>query len=374
MTYGAKSEMPSNPRLRAFYERVRNQCLCPLWQVQTYDAPSGKIRPWLWPWESLRENMLEACEIVALGGDDGAARRVLTLANPTQTAGPWPTGTLTAACQLVLPGEEAPSHRHSMAALRFIIEGSGGYTIVDGEPLSMQPGDFILTPSWTWHGHAHEGIGKMLWLDILDVPLVRSLDWQFYEEYSEPRSLQLPEKPPDDSLRRYGNRSMLPTWTGKPNVPYSPLFSYKWTSTRESLYRLTECEASPYEGYALRFTNPFTGGPVMPTISASMHLLTARQQTKARRSLANYIHHAVEGSGHSVIDGQRFDWKQHDTFCVPTWCWQEHAAGSNDAILFTCQDEPVLQALALYREEAYGGDGHQKYLNTFTGERPVQKS
>ena len=342
----------SNPRLEAFYGRVRKQSLCPLWQTQTYDAPTGKIRPWLWRWDTLRENMLEACEIVPLGGDDGAERRVLTLANPTQTAGPWPTRTLIAACQLVLPGEEAPSHRHTMAALRFIIEGSGGYTIVDGEPLSMEPGDLILTPSWSWHGHAHEGMGPMLWLDVLDVPLVRSLDSQFYEEYSEPRSLQEPEKRPDESAH----------------------FSYKWTQTRESLDRLKESEPNPYEGYALTFTNPFTGGPVMPTISCSAHLFTSGQRTKSRRSLANYIHHVVEGSGYSIIDGQRFDWKQHDTFCVPTWCWQEHVAGSEDAVLFTCQDVPVLKALGLYREQTYGGDGHQQALSMFSGELPEQDS
>jgi gentisate 1,2-dioxygenase len=154
-----------NSRLQEFYERVNKDCLRPLWLVQTYDAPSGRVRPWMWPWHVLRKDMLEACEVMPVGGENGADRRVLTLANPTMEGRPWPTRTLTAACQLVLPGEEAPSHRHNMAALRFIIEGQGGYTIVDGEPLSMEPGDFILTPSWTWHGHAQEGAGPMLWLD-----------------------------------------------------------------------------------------------------------------------------------------------------------------------------------------------------------------
>ena len=329
----------SNARLQAFYEKVRKQALCPLWQAQTYDAPTGKIRPWLWRWETLRATMMEACEIVSLGGEGGAERRVLTLANPTQTAGTWPTRTLTAACQLVLPGEEAPSHRHTMAALRFIIEGSGGYTIVDGEPLSMQPGDVILTPAWAFHGHAHEGLGNMLWLDVLDVPLVRSVDSQFYEEYTQPRSLQRPEKRLDES----------------------GLFSYKWTETREALYRVQEC-------HTVTFKNRLTQGPVMPTINASMQLLKAGQRTEARRSLGNYIHHVVEGSGYSIIDGQRFDWNQHDTFCVPTWCWQEHAAGSGDAVLFTCDDRPVLETLGLYREETYPGEGHQQTLSTFTGE------
>ncbi len=359
-------------RVKAFYERVHEQCFHPLWLAENTDAPRGDIRPWMWSWKILRENMLEACEIMPLGGDQGADRRVLTMANPTMERGFGPTRTLTAACQLVLPGEEAPSHRHTMAALRFIIEGHGGYTIVDGEPLSMEPGDFILTPSWTWHGHTHEGSGKMLWLDVLDVPLVRSMDWQFYEEYSEPRRLQKPEKPRDDSLKRYGTGSVLPTWMGRPNVPYSPLFSYKWDDTKAALYRLTDYEPSPYEGYALTFMNPFTGGPVMPTIGSSMHLLTAGQRTKARRATTNHIYHVAQGSGYSILDGQKFEWQEHNTFSVPTWCWQEHAAGSQDVILFECSDAPVLQSLALYREEAYGENGgHQQVTGTFDGRRPV---
>src|SRR5579885_2199782 len=297
----------TDARLEAFYERVDRQGFHPLWLNQPTSGPKGDVRPWLWPWSVLRPNMLEACDVMPLGGEDGAAeRRVLTLKNPSMQRGPGPTRTLTAACQLVKPGEEAPSHRHSMAALRMIIEGEGGYTIVEGEPLSMEPGDFILTPAWTWHGHAHGGSEIMMWLDVLDVPLVRGMDWQFQEEYSQPKSLQKADKPRDDSLKRYGTGSVLPTWMGTPNVPYSPLFSYKFKDTREALYRLTAYEPSPYEGYALTFTNPFTGGPVMPTIGASMHLLAAGQKTKARRLTTNAIYHVVEGSGSSVLDGQRF--------------------------------------------------------------------
>src|SRR5262245_26365338 len=114
--------------LEAFYKRVRSHALKPLWLFETFDAPTGKVRPWMWPWELLRGNMVEACEVMPLGGEDGAARRVLVLVNPTMDGKPWSARTLVAACQLVLPGEVAPSHRHSMAALRFIIEGTGGYT------------------------------------------------------------------------------------------------------------------------------------------------------------------------------------------------------------------------------------------------------
>ncbi|HLY67556.1 MAG TPA: cupin domain-containing protein, partial [Chloroflexota bacterium] len=245
-------------------------------------------------------------------------------------------------------------------------EGQGGYTVVDGEPLTMEPGDFILTPSWCWHGHAHEGSTNMLWLDVLDVPLVRGMDWVFYQEYAEPRQLQPSEKSRDDSLRRYGTGSVLPTWMDRPNKPYSPLFSYKFKATREALYRLTDMEPSPYEGFAVTYTNPFTGGPVMPTIGASMHLLTSGQHTKARRATTNSIFHVAQGSGFSILGGQRFDWRQGDTFCVPNWIWQEHAAGEKDAILFQANDVPVLKSLALFYEEKYeDNDGHQPVTGAF---------
>jgi gentisate 1,2-dioxygenase len=236
----------------------------------------------------------------------------------------------------------------------------------------MEPGDFLLTPAWTWHGHAHEGTEHMLWMDVLDEPLVTTMNWQFQDEYSLPRSLQPPSKPRDDSLRRYGMGTFLPTWVGRPDVPYSPLFSYKWASTRENLYRLTDLEPSPYDGYALRYSNPFTGGPVMPTISAAMHLLTAGQRTQARRTTASAIYRVVQGSGHSVLDGLRFDWQAGDIFSVPTWCWQEHAASAEgDAILFAASDLPVVQSLGLYLEEAYADDGHQPMTGTFDGTVPA---
>ncbi len=356
---------PPDARLQAFYERVDKECFHPLWLTENFDAPTRDVRPWLWPWKILRASMLEACEVMPLGGDEGAERRVLSMRNPS-LRGPGPMRTLTAACQLVKPGEEAPSHRHTMAALRFIIEGNGGYTIVDGEPLSMDPGDFILTPSWTWHGHMHEGTEYMLWLDVLDVPLVRTLDLQFYQEYSEPRSLQAPEKPRDDNLRRYGTGSVLPTWMDRKPKPYSPLYSYKFGPTREALYRLTDGEASPYEGFALTYVNPFTGGPVMPTIGASMHLLTSGMRTRAHRDTANRLFHVAQGRGYSILDGQRFEWEKGDSFCVPTWCWQEHAAGSEDAILFEANDRPVLDSLALYYDvKLEDHDGQQEVTGTF---------
>jgi hypothetical protein len=59
--------------------------------------------------------------------------------------------------RLLLPGEIAPSHRHTASAILLIVEGRGAYTSVDGERTPMEPGDFVITPSWTSHDHGNPG-------------------------------------------------------------------------------------------------------------------------------------------------------------------------------------------------------------------------
>lgn len=355
--------------LQELYAEVERQALRPHWLYENETAePRADVRPWLWRWENLRATLLKAGEIVPVG-EGGADRRSLGMKNPSLRDGRGATRTLASAVQLVYPGEEAPSHRHTNAALRFIIEGSGAYTIVDGEPVSMEPGDFLLTPSWCWHGHAHEGSGPMMWLDVLDSALISGLDWRFYEEYSKPRRLQPASEVRDSSVQRYGVGSLLPLTARKPAVPHSPLFSYKWAQTREALGRLTEADASPFDGWALAYSNPTAGGPVMPTIDCSIHLLPAGSTTRAHRHTTNTIYHVVQGSGYSIVDGVRFDWQHADTFCVPNWCWHEHAAGpGQEAILFAASDAPVLQALNVYREQTFEANGgHQATTDVFSG-------
>jgi gentisate 1,2-dioxygenase len=352
--------------LHAFYAEAERQWLHPHWLREgSGSEPRADVRPWLWGWQQLRACMLTAAEVMPVG-DEGAERRAMTMTNPSLNGRPATTRTLVSAIQLVYPGEEAPSHRHTNAALRFIIEGDGAFTIVDGQPISMDPGDFVITPSWSWHGHAHEGAGPMLWLDVLDAPLIGAMDWRFYEEW-DAHALQPAEAPRDAVLRRYGAGGLLPAVGRQPGTSYSPLFSYKWAPTREALARLSEDDADPFDGRGLYYTNPCTGGPVMPTIDASIHLLPAGHRTRAHRHTTNTIYHVAEGSGHSIVGGVRFDWQRSDTFCVPNWCWHEHAAGSDgDAVLFAASDAPILQALGVYREQAYAAnEGHQTVSETF---------
>jgi gentisate 1,2-dioxygenase len=108
-----------------------------------------------------------------LTSPEAVERRVLSLVNPSARSpeDKATTRNISAALQILLPGESARPHRHSMNALRFVLEGRGAITVVNGKPCPMEEGDLILTPAWTWHEHVHRGEKPIIWLDTLDVPL-----------------------------------------------------------------------------------------------------------------------------------------------------------------------------------------------------------
>jgi gentisate 1,2-dioxygenase len=337
--------------LDAFQEAVRAEDLEPLW-LQTgallTPEPVTPIQPYVWAWGTVRARMLQAGELMPLG-KEGADRRVLALKNPGARMGLATTQTIAAAVQLVHPGELAPAHRHTAAAIRFIIEGHATITIVDGEPCTMAPGDLILTPNWTWHSHVNEGDGPILWLDALDAPVVMALNQMFYQEY--PTAQQPFTKSRDDSLQRYGG-ALLPTWE-RPTHAWSPLLSYKWDQTEARLRSLAQVAGSPFDGIALSYTNPFTGGPVLPTLGCQVQMLRPGERTRAHRHTSSAVYHVVRGEGATTINGRRFAWRRGDVLALPTWAWHEHenTSSSDAAFLFAVTDEPLLRALDLYREE-----------------------
>lgn len=339
----------------AFYQELPQYGMGALWKVMASaltPEPRVKSVPALWRWQDVRRLILRAGELMTA---EEAERRVVMLLNP----GLPPernsiTGTLYAGIQLILPGEVAPTHRHAPAATRFVIEGEGAYTVVNGEKGIMGKGDYLTTPNWTWHDHGNEGSEPVLWLDGLDIPLVTSLDAIFFEEFPEER--QPVVRPVDDSIRRWGS-NLRPTWQQSFGL-YSPVLNYRWRASRDALHGLREDEGSPYDGIIMEYVNPRTGGPTLPTMAAYLQLLRRDEHTKTHRHVASTVYHVAEGGGHSVIAGQRFDWQEGDTFVVPAWAWHEHASAGGEAVLFSFSDRPVLQAFGLDREQALEA-GHQ---------------
>lgn len=336
-----------------YYARVEKECFRPLWTRPDPPAePLALVRPWIWRYRSAYDLLIEAGEHLGLGGEGGIDRRVLVMSNPSSPER-FATRTLSGAIQLVHPGEEAPSHRHALAALRFIIGGNGGSTVVDGVPVPMEPGDLVLTPSWSWHGHAHHGTETMVWLDVLDAPLVGLLDVGFYQEFDTPKRLQPAETGSELTNISATAGDLAPT-SSHGGGGRQPLLRYGFEAAMEAFARLQAEHPSPNGTYELTYTNPVDGGPVLVTIDAGMRLLTPGSRTVPHRDTANRIYHVARGSGHSIVDGERLEWDFGDSFCVPSWCTEEHGCDDQGAVLFVASDAPTKAALSLYRARAGG--------------------
>jgi len=340
----------------SFHQLIHQNHMYGLWEIasQMTPQPRPEAVPYQWKW-SLLERVVKESSIAVPVGDE---RRAMQLFNPGLN-GQWATTTtLIAAVQVLLPGEIARAHRHSPSAIRFIMQGNGAYTAVEGEKVVMREGDLVLTPNWQWHDHGNETQETVVWMDGLDVPLAKALNAIFFEMGSERRAPET--KPVNGSQALYGHGRLSPTWV-KEAPKFSPLMIYPWEQTLEALHALRSRDGSPYEGIALEYTHPLTGGPVIPTIGCRVQLIRRGERLKARRVAGSAVFCVAQGSGRSIIDGKRFDWTKGDIVALPSWALHEHAsAGAEDAILFSIHDRPVMEALGFYREEALAENGgHQ---------------
>jgi gentisate 1,2-dioxygenase len=335
------------PERRAFYDRIAPANLAPLWEKLhslVTAEPVSPCLPAVWHYDrDVRPCLMEAGRLITA---KEAQRRVLILENPGLSGRSSITHSLFAGLQLILPGEVAPSHRHSQSALRFIIEGEGAYTAVDGERTTMRPGDFVITPSWTWHDHGNETDRPMVWLDGLDVPLVSLLDASFAEPGSA--DVQAVTRPEGDSGARFGNNLMPVDW--RPQVKTSPVFNYPYERTRQSLSTLARNEdPDPYHGHKLRYVNPASGDWAMPTIGTFVALLPKGFSTLPCRSTDGTVFVAVEGRGETRVGDTVLHWQPRDIFVVPSWMPTSHRADT-EAVLFSFSDRPVQEKLGLWRE------------------------
>jgi gentisate 1,2-dioxygenase len=362
--------------MEAFYKEINAKSFDALWRQHGPPTPgaadaAAPYKPHLWRWRDMEPFLYRAMELVKPSHED--QRRVLTLNNPNVLPMHGATHTISGAVQVVLPGEIAPSHRHTMAAIRFVMKGKGAVTFIDGEGCSMNPGDLILTPGWTYHGHINQGDGPMIWMDSLDVPLVSMLRQGLYEEY--PDQLFPADRPVDDSLHRYGRGHLKPVWD-KHEGPISPLLSFPWEQTERALRELAESDSSPFDDVAFEYTHPTTGGHVLPTIGCWIQMLKPAARTQAHRHSSVSVYHVFRGSGHTVIDVVQMEWEEGDFFAIPPYAWHEHhnPSKSDEAVLFSTNDIPVLEALNLYREQPYvEHGGHQPVTGKYEDAAPTPR-
>jgi gentisate 1,2-dioxygenase len=360
-----RANVEDTPELLAYYDELDQHHAGALWTV------ANKIEPWqpvsqsvpvVWRYQALRAHVLRSLALVT---PEKAGRRVIYLNNPGRRDVSAAVGWLYAGLQVMNPGEVASSHRHSASAIRFIMEGTGAYTVVDGHKMTLGANDFVLTPNGTWHEHAVAPDGTpCIWQDGLDIPFVNAMEANFYEVH--PDLSQAVTYPVNDMTKTWGNPGLTPG-SGNWTRGYSPMFKYEWLPTYDALTKYASCsDGSPFDGVLMEYVNPTTNGPVMRTLGASMQLLRPGEHTQAHRHTGSFLYHVAKGRGHSIINGQRYDWQERDIFCVPSWAWHEHVNGSasDDACLFCLSDLPVMRALGLYREQAFGDNGGHQPLTT----------
>jgi gentisate 1,2-dioxygenase len=306
----------------SFHQRLKEQNAAPLWEALARlipPEPKTRVLPALWRYSELRPLLMEAGRLITA---QQAERRVLMLQNPGLGGESQITQSLYAGLQLVMPGEVTGTHRHTASALRFIIEskGDGAYTAVNGERAAMHPGDFIVTPSWTYHDHGNLTDDPVVWLDGLDVPIVNLFDTSFSEPHPQ------------------GNQAVS-------RGDGAPAFRFSYSQARETVDRMHRSgPVDPRHGVKWQYPS------AIPAIAAFLQLLPAGFRGQPYRATDATVCCVTEGSGRSRIGESVIEWREHDIFTIPSWQFAAHETDA-DAVLFSFSDRPAQQALGLWRED-----------------------
>ncbi|EHP41088.1 gentisate 1,2-dioxygenase [Cupriavidus basilensis OR16] len=343
------NEPEGNPLPAEFRAVLRERALAPLWDflkgVLPHGRPAGVTRPHRWRYADVRPLLLDAGRLVPV---EKAERRVLVLSDPGRGADAMSaTGTLYAGIQLLLPGETAPTHRHSPSAARIVIEGRGGFTVVNGHRCEMEAGDVILTPGGQWHDHGHDGTEPVTWLDVLDLPVFTAAESAYAEAGIPGCNDEDPLMTLTSDFQRQGFR---PAVACRRANPY-PMLRYPWRAARAALLRLADV-AGQDEGAALEYVNPETGDSCLPMLGFTAMMLAPGQAWQAPLNSASAVFHVIEGNGESQVDDHTFDWMAGDTFSATTFARISHrcAEGGRPAFLIRVDDTPLQRKLGFYQE------------------------
>jgi gentisate 1,2-dioxygenase len=332
---------------KEYYERIDKYGMTPLWKVMASvvtKEPVTRCKPAIWHFDDIKRLVLESGGLITA---EEAERRVLILENPGLRGESRATNTLFAGVQMILPGEVAPAHRHVSSAIRFVLDGEGAYTAVEGEKAYMAPGDFVITANWAPHDHGNTSDQPMLWLDVLDFPQVNFFEASFAEQFES--ATQPTSRGDGDSLAFYGSGVLPDGSPARPNA--SPVINYTYARTRPIVARMAKAgDIDRRHGARVRYANPVTGGPVLPTMGAYLALLPAGFKGEPYRSTDGAVFVCAEGTGTTAVDGEVLEWGPWDVFVVPPWKRYSHTA-AKDSVLFSISDRPSQEALGIWRED-----------------------
>jgi gentisate 1,2-dioxygenase len=332
---------------QAYYDKISKFHMTPLWEVLkdlVTKEPKTNLQPAVWKFPDVKKLILEAGDVISA---EEAERRVLVLENPGMAGKSRITNSLFAGVQLIMPGEIADAHQHSASAIRFVLEGEGAYTAVEGEKSQMKHGDFIITANWAPHDHGNPGKEPVIWLDVLDMPTVNHFEASFSNHFDE--KMQNVNHEDGDSFERFAT-GVLPD--GMPATQNrTPVINYPYAKMRPILERLKKTgDVDKRHGARVRYANPINGGPVLPTMGAHLSLLPSGFKGEPYRSTDGTIFAVAEGKGTTTIDGKAYEWGVNDVFVVPPWKRYQHTISGTDAVLFSISDRPAQEALGIWRE------------------------
>src|ERR1700691_2049628 len=330
---------------QAYYDRISKHSMTPLWKVMSSlvpDEPATRCAPVIWHFDDVKSLVMESGGLISA---EEAKRRVLILENPALRGESRVTNTLFAGVQMIMPGEVAPAHRHVSSAIRFVLDGEGAYTAVEGEKAFMAPGDFVITANWAPHDHGNPSNKPMLWLDVLDFPAVNFYEASFAEHFDDPK--QETKREDGDSLSFYGS-GVLPDGTTATNR--TPVINYTYARTRPIVERMMRSrDIDKRHGARVRYANPVTGGPVLPTMGAWLAMFPKGFKGEPYRATDGTIFVCAEGQGTTTVDGEVLEWGPNDVFVVPPWKRYSHNA-AKESVLFSISDRPAQKALGIWRE------------------------
>ncbi len=338
---GTLDELPEDYR-----DAMTAAGVAPLWPMMRNVLPHGAPQPVTqaghWRYGVVRPLLMRAGELTPV---EKAERRVLVLSDPGRGTGAMQaTSSIYLGLQLLLPGESAPAHRHTPSAARIIVEGTGGYTVVEGEKLPMEEGDLVLTPGGDWHDHGHDGEDPVIWLDALDLPLFVYLEGSYAEE----GQLQAQKNRPDASQIEYRAAGLVPSRSGRVQRRRYPQVRYPWARTRAALDEMAPYTDGPAE---IDYVNPETGEDTLPVMGfTAMRVADGTTHSPPRRS-ASAAFHVIAGQGTTTINGRTIEWGPKDTFTAPVFAEIDHHA-ARDAYLIRVHDRPLQDKLGYYEEWA----------------------
>jgi len=316
-----------------------------------------------WRWHEIApylDRIAEIARAADVSPIEFAERQQFLLTNPGLGGRLQVTSTMRCAVSIYNPGDVAPVHIHTPNASRTILSEKGGYTTIDGERCEAARGDLILTPNGTWHDHGNDGSEPVVWIDVLDFPLMEFLDcvWlddEFAGETEGNARAQRVRHELGYSRKLYGQGGILPRFAGYQRGfgrEVTPMFHYCAADVREMLDGLRREEGDPYDAISLRFVNPATGASLFPTLDYGAQLLRPGEATQFKRETASTLYVAIEGEGVTEIGREKFDWQANDIFIVPSFSWRRHCnKGDTDAVLYTVSDAPLLEKIGQYRAQ-----------------------